>query len=202
MAEKELLDLEESFLELRKLPIAKYIVLSINPNLELFRKKIDSLNYPIWIKLNSNKHKVEIGGIEKACNFEELEKKHRKLQKKFPEKKFIVQENIEGIEIIAGIKQDKTFGKVLMLGRGGTHTEILRDVQFRVLPLTNEEIESAIKELQIQKILEKKKYNTNSLIKLIEKFSKLEIKEADLNPIMLNEKEAIIVDARISISEE
>lgn len=197
----ELLDLENSLEEIKTLPIARYFVLPINADMKKFESKIEKLKFPLWIKLNSSEHKAKIEAIKKVTNFEELKKIHQTLQKKFAGKKFIVQENIEGIEIIVGIKQDKTFGKVLLLGTGGNLTELIQDTEFRILPTEKEEIQSALQELKIHKILEEKNLAIDKLISLISDFSKLKIKEADLNPVIVNEKEALIVDARIELED-
>ena len=198
----ELLDLESSFEELKGLEIAKYLVLPINADLSKFESKILKLKFPLWLKLNSAEHKVKLGAIERVYSFEELKTKHSKLQKQFPGKKFIVQENVDGTEIIAGIKQDKTFEKVLLLGSGGSLAELVKDTEFRVLPINKEEILQALQQLKIFRILQEKNCKIDKLVSLISDFSKLKIEEADLNPIIVNEKEALIVDARISISDE
>jgi hypothetical protein len=197
----ELLDLENSLEEIKSLDLANYLVLPINANLDNFKAKILKLKFPLWIKLNSWEHKLKLGAIKKINSFEDLVKTHSQLQKQFPGKKFILQEDVSGIEIIAGIKTDKTFDKVLLIGAGGTLAEIMQDTESRILPVEKEEIESAIKELKIYKILEEKQANISSLVGLIKKFSDLKIEEADLNPIIVNEKEAVVVDARISLEE-
>lgn len=197
----ELLDLENSFEELKDLPIANYLILPINADLDKFKAKIEKLKFPLWIKLNTSEHKAKIEAIKKVSSYEELKSVHTKLQKQFPGKKFILQENIEGTEIIAGIKQDKTFGKVLLIGTGGSLAELIQDTEFRILPIEKTEIEEAIKELKIYKILEEKNANINKLISLIHDFSKLKIEEADLNPVIVNEKDAVVVDARVRLEE-
>jgi len=201
MEEKELLDLENSFEELKILELAKHLVLPINAKIELWQEKIEKLKFPLWIKLNSSEHKAKIKAIERCFSWLDLEKKYSKLKKSFPDKKFIVQEDVSGVEIIAGIKQDKTFGKVLLVGAGGSLAEIIKDTEFRVLPIEKTEIEEAIKQLKIYKILEEKQANISKLISLVYDFSKLKIEEADLNPIIVNEKEAKVVDARLSLGE-
>ncbi len=197
----ELLDLENSFEELGSLDIAKYLVLPINADLEKFKSKIEKLKFPLWIKLNTSEHKAKLDAIRKVNSFEELKKTHSSLQKKFPGKKFILQENAEGTEIILGIKHDKTFGKVLLLGTGGSLAELIKDTEFRVLPVDKEEIQEALKELKIYKILEQKNLAIDKLVSLILAFSKLKIEEADLNPVIVNEKTAVVVDARISVGD-
>jgi len=197
--EKELLDLENSFIVLEKLPIANYLVLPINANLNKFEKKIKKLKFPLWIKLNTAEHKTKLEAVKKCFDFDELKKIYTKLKKKFPGKKFIIQEDTSGIEFIAGIKQDKTFGKVLLVGSGGTLTEIFKDVAFRVPPLDERDIELTLRELKIYKILKEKNCNISRFVSIIKKFSDIPIKEADLNPIIVNKKEAKVVDARVCI---
>lgn len=197
----ELLDLESSFEEIKNLDLAKFLVLPINADLDKFKSKIEKLKFPMWIKLNTGEHKASLGAVKKVNNFEELVKAHKELQKKFPGKKFILQENTEGTEIILGLKQDKTFGKVLLLGTGGSLAELIKDTEFRVLPIEKEEILAAIKELKIYKILEEKNLAIDKLVSLIKKFSELEIQEADLNPVIVNEKTAVVIDARVSLEE-
>lgn len=194
-----LLDLEMSFQELGSLPVAKHIVLPINASIEKFQDKILKLKFPLWIKLNTSEHKLKINAVKKCQDYQELKSEYKNLQKNFPEKKFLIQENIEGIELIAGIKQDKTFDKVLLIGAGGSQVEQNKDIQFLVLPVEKQEILNSLKQLKIYKQLEN--LATNKLVDLIFQFSQLKISEADLNPIIVNDKEAVIVDARICIQE-
>ncbi|MBI2629665.1 acetate--CoA ligase family protein [Candidatus Pacearchaeota archaeon] len=199
----EFLNIENSFEELKNLPIAGSFILPINADIKKFREKIEKMGFPIWIKLNSPEHKMKIDAVKKARDTRELEEEYSKLKKKFENKKFIIQKNTEGVEIIAGIKTDPIFGKVLLIGAGGSFTEILQDTIQRVLPISRDEINLAIKELKISKVIEEKKYNIARLTDLIEKFAKTaeeKIEEADLNPIIVNEKEAVIVDARLKLS--
>lgn len=195
-----LLDLEHSFEELKSLQIAKHVVLPINADITKFQEKILNLKFPVWIKLNSSEHKLDLDAVKKCSDFKELEKDYQKMRKKFPGKKFIIQENIQGVEIITGIKQDKTFSKVLLLGAGGSQVEQIKDIEFRILPMEKEEILSAIKQLKIYKNIQN--LAVEKLADLIFNFSKLKISEADLNPVILNSKEAIIVDARVQIEED
>lgn len=198
----EMLDLEDSLKELSSLGIAEYLVLPINSSIDKFKDKILKLKFPLWLKLNSPEHKASLGGVGQCSSLEELELKLKQLQKKFPGKKFIVQKNIQGLELIAGLKKDATFGKVLLVGAGGSYTEILQDKTFIILPSSKESIEKALKQLKIFKIIEKKNYKLEKLIDLIYKFSQLNIEEADLNPIILNETQAVIVDARVAPEED
>lgn len=199
----QLLDLEMSFEELKanQIEIAGYYVLPINADISKFEKQIKKIGFPLWLKLNSWEHKLHLGGVEKCSYHEELIKKHNEMKKKFPDKKFVLQKDVKGIEIIAGIKKDKTFGNVLMLGSGGSFAELIKDIEFVILPCEKQEIENAIKELKVYSLLLEKNANLSKLVALLDKFSQISLEEADLNPIIVNENEAVIVDARISISE-
>jgi len=195
----EILDLENSLKVVKGLDLADYIVLPIKSNINNFKKKINKIGFPCWIKVNIPEHKLEKKGVEKCENLDELKKTHDKLKKNFPGKKFIVQKDIEGIEVLAGIKKDKTFNKTLLIAAGGNLTELLQDKSFRIIPLNKKDIHEALKELKIYPIL-KEKGNIKNLVKQIHKLTKIEkIEEADFNPIIVNKKQVKIVDARVSV---
>ena len=196
-----ILDLEMSLEEL-KLPSAKYMVLPINASLDKFKEKILKLHFPLWIKINSAEHKLKLGGVKKVSSYEELKTEYENMKTIFSGKKFILQEDVPGLEIIAGVKKDNTFGRVLLIGAGGSFTELLKDTSFRVLPIDKQEILTALKELKIFKIIEEKNLAINSLVDLLYKFAQKKISEADLNPIILNENQALVVDARIEFEED
>lgn len=195
-----LLDLEQSFEELKDLKIAKFLVLPINSTLDKFESKISKMKFPVWIKLNSSEHKLSLGAVKKASSYQELEKIHLEFKKKFPDKKFIIQENISGTHIIVGIKHDKTFGKILLIGAGGSSVEEKKDIEFRVLPLTKEEISQVLSQLKVYKTIEN--LALTNLVDLIEKISKLKIVDADINPVIVNDKDAFIVDSRLEIEQD
>lgn len=190
-----MLNIIESFenLEKAKLPVAKYKVMKSEAELSSF-------SFPCWLKANISEHKTELKAVLKCASLEQAKENLKELRKKFPTQKIIAQEQIEGIEMIIGIKEDRVFGKLLMIGFGGTFTEIVRDVSFRALPVDRSEIETSLKELKFyQSLVARKKFAIDKFLDLAEKLSKLDIKEADFNPVILNEKGAFIVDARISI---
>jgi hypothetical protein len=190
-----MLELKKSLQILRHLPMAKYILVRDEKDLE-------KMNFPYFMKANVSLHKTEIGGVKKINDLSEARERYKRM-KKIGE--VIIQQNVEGIEMIIGVKEEKVFGKTIMVGFGGIYAEVNKDVSFRALPITRKDAESMIDELRNKKVLDSrgKKYATQKFVTLIEKIGflaeKLHIKELDLNPIILNEKEAIIVDARIEI---
>ncbi len=111
-----------------------------------------------------------------------------------------------GIEVIIGMSKDAQFGPVLMFGLGGILVEILKDVSFRIVPLTLRDAKEMIKETKGYLLLEgyrgQEPVNIPYLAQLIVKVSEFieqnpEIRELDLNPLVAYEDGAICVDARI-----
>jgi acetyl-CoA synthetase (ADP-forming) len=115
-----------------------------------------------------------------------------------------------GEEVIIGLATDATFGKVIMFGLGGIWVEVMKDVSFRVVPLSREDARDMVEEIKGYPLLTgirgKSAKDVDALCDLLVKVSKLaqgseEIMEMDLNPIFVMEKGAIIADARIILSE-
>jgi acetyl-CoA synthetase (ADP-forming) len=111
-----------------------------------------------------------------------------------------------GVEVIIGMNKDVQFGPVLMFGLGGILVEILKDVSFRIVPLTMRDAREMIKEIKGYPLLEgyrgEAPADISCLIDLLLKVSKFvedrpEIKELDLNPIFLYKQGALVVDARV-----
>jgi hypothetical protein len=179
----------ESFDLLKILPIANFKVVTS-------KKDLGGFSFPCFLKIDSAEHKTEIGGVLKCNSFIDAEKNLSILQRNFPDKKVILQEHIDGIEMIIGIKEDAVFGNVLMIGAGGIGVEIYKDISFRVLPVSRKDIDTMFQELKIKEIVKRKKVNFEKFLDIAEKVSKLKISELDLNPVIVNEKGAWIVDAR------
>lgn len=180
----------ECFERMRKLPLAKTIVI---------KKEIDliKLKFPYYMKASIGKHKLEKKAVLRIENLEEAKKEYNRLKKEFKKTPILIQEQVIGTEMILGLKEDKVFGKLLLIGFGGINAEILKDVQFRSIPLSRGEILKAISELKLYETLsQRKKYAIDKFVDLTYEVSKLSFKELDLNPVILNEKDAVIVDAR------
>jgi acetyltransferase len=114
-----------------------------------------------------------------------------------------------GVEIIVGTKIDDQFGPIIMFGLGGVLVEVLKDVSFRVLPLTPEGAGEMMSEIKASAILDGVRGNPpvdkEAIKKLLVKVSEIiesypEIREMDLNPVIVHEKGLSIVDARIILN--
>jgi len=188
-----MLDLINSFKLLKGLPIAQWKVVKNE-------KSLIALKFPYYMKVSIPEHKAEKKGVFRCETLEEARKNYRQMKKHFPGKRIIVQEEKRGKEMVLGLKNDEVFGKTFMIGFGGVDIEAVRDVSFRAMPLNKDEIIDMLKELKGYKaLIRREPYALKKFIDLAYKVSKLRFSELDLNPVILNEKEAIIVDARIRI---
>jgi acetyltransferase len=111
-----------------------------------------------------------------------------------------------GLEVIVGIFTDPQYGPVLMFGLGGIFTEIYRDVQFCLLPASEEELRHMIQTITGYPLLAgirgRPAKDLRKLIELMKRVAQLVIDnpgfdQVDLNPVLVYEQGAIVVDARI-----
>lgn len=111
-----------------------------------------------------------------------------------------------GIQVIVGMNKDPQFGPVLMFGLGGILVELLKDVSFRIVPVTKRDAAEMIREIKGYPLLEgyrgQEPANIDALQDIIMRVSQFvertpEIKELDLNPIFAYRDKAVSVDARI-----
>jgi acyl-CoA synthetase (NDP forming) len=111
-----------------------------------------------------------------------------------------------GVEVIVGMSKDAQFGPVLMFGLGGILVEVLKDVSFRIVPVTERDAREMIKEIKGYPVLQgyrgQKPVSIPALEQLIVNVSRFVeenplIKELDLNPIFAYPDKAVAVDARI-----
>ncbi len=116
-----------------------------------------------------------------------------------------------GVEVIIGTKLDDQFGPVIMFGMGGVLVEILKDVAFRVLPISPTTARQMIDEIRSAPLLNgyrgQAPCDKKALRRLLLKCSELieaypQIVEMDLNPVIAHEKGVSIVDARILLRPE
>lgn len=114
-----------------------------------------------------------------------------------------------GVEVIIGMSRDVHFGPVLMFGLGGILVEILKDVSFRIVPLTRKDAVSMIREIKGYPLLEGYRgqevvdiSKLEDMLLMVSDFAEHhpEIKEIDLNPVFAYADGATTVDARIILS--
>ncbi len=182
-------------------------------------KAAEDLRYPVVLKAASPDvlHKSDIGvlkvGIE---NDFELRVAYREIlsniDRYLPEAELwgvSVQEMITGgREVILGSNDDPQFGPVLMFGLGGVYVEVLKDVSFRLAPLTKEDAKQMVLETRSYPLLQgvrgDPRADVEAVVDALLRLSQLvtdwpQIKELDINPLMVLEADrgAVAVDVRI-----
>ncbi len=126
----------------------------------------------------------------------------------------LIQEMVtEGKEIIMGISNDPQFGHMIMFGLGGIYVEVMKDISFRIVPLSKEDVHEMVREIKAFPLLRGVRGETEADIEAIEKslliLSQMavdfpQIAEADINPLLVRKKgEGLIaIDARFTIGGE
>ena len=115
-----------------------------------------------------------------------------------------------GVEVIMGMYKDPQFGPMLMFGLGGVLVEVLKDVAFRIVPLTQRDAEQMVREIKGYPVLEgyrgQPPADIEALVQALLKLSRFVdrmpvIKELDLNPVLAYSDGLTVVDARIVLED-
>jgi len=196
------------------IPVTKFKLAKIESEAAEFAEE---LGFPVVLKIVSPDiiHKSDAGGVMVNLKSNvEVQDAYRKILENA--KKYKATAKIAGVlvqemapqstEVIIGAIKDTQFGQTLMFGLGGIFVELLKDVTFRVAPITREDAHEMVTEVKAYPLL-KGYRNTppadiDAIINILLSTSKLimdypEIKELDLNPIMAYADGAKTVDARI-----
>lgn len=175
------------------------------------------IGYPVVLKVTSKKitHKSDAGGVRLGVTTrEEVERAYEEILTSVAQKHpHTVIEGITvqraarpGLEVIIGMYKDVQFGPVLMFGLGGILVEVLKDVSFRIVPLTKKDAASMIREIKGYPLLEgyrgREAVDVSSLEEALLKLSGFietypEVKEFDLNPVFAYRDGILAVDARV-----
>ncbi|MDH3192623.1 MAG: acetate--CoA ligase family protein [Nitrosopumilus sp.] len=200
------------------LPLPKSALAKTEDEAIKIAKKI---GYPVVMKIASPQiiHKSDAGGVKVNLTndneirnaFKTIIKNAKKYNKNAEIKGVLIVEMIKGgKELIIGSKLELGFGPVIMLGMGGIYVEVLKDVTFKLAPVTDIEADDMIASIKTQKLLQgvrgEKPSDIAKLSECIQRLSQLvadfkEIKELDMNPVLVLEKGngCKILDVRIGL---
>lgn len=162
-------------------------------------------------------HKTDAGAV--SLNIKSIEEANlawnsmeNKIKKENPGAQIegiLMQKMGVGREVIIGMKRDITFGPIILFGLGGILAEAINDTTLRVAPVDKDEALQMIQEIKGINILNgmrgEKSVDFDALADIIVNLSKLaiehsEVQEIDLNPVMVTNTVAVIVDARVMIN--
>ncbi|PIU28290.1 MAG: acyl-CoA synthetase, partial [Candidatus Hydromicrobium americanum] len=163
------------------------------------------IGYPLVLKIVSPNilHKTDVGGVKIGIdNEKELEENYNQIL--FSVSKYMPDANIRGIlvqefikdkkETIIGMSEDPQFGPMIMFGLGGIYVEALKDVSFRIAPLSRQVAREMVEEIKTIKLLKgirgEDPSDIDSIIEIILRVSQLvtdfpEIIEMDINPLFV-----------------
>ena len=173
-----------------------------------------ALGFPVVLKAVGPAilHKTEVGGVRLDLRDEKaVSAAARDLKKRLGDDltDFLLQPMVPGgVEVIAGVTNDSTFGPLVLYGSGGTLVELMADVAFRLLPLTDVDVESMVNEVRGSALLRGYRGAANldeaALKDLLLRLSALaeacpEVRELDLNPVKVLPRGVRVVDARVRV---
>jgi acetyltransferase len=175
----------------------------------------ESMGFPVVVKVDSEAidHKSDRGGVavnlsDAAAVRSAVEEMQSRLGE-FGKLRFLVQKFLSGgRELILGARAERKLGHLLMFGLGGIYVEILKDVVFKITPVTGVEAREMLASIRTRALLDGvrggKGVDKDGIVNLIQRLSLLltdlpMIQEMDLNPVMAFERHVTAVDGRVRI---
>ncbi len=183
-------------------------------------KKSKEIGFPLVAKIVSADilHKTDVGGVKVGLRSEDEVKKafddmYHRLKEKFDVKGVLLEKMVpNGVELIIGLQNDSQFGPSIMVGLGGIYTELLKDVSFRVLPITKDDAIKMLNSLRGRDILKgfrgSKTVNMDMISEAIVNIGTLGVDLAgkyesiDFNPVVVYPDGYFVVDAKIILKEK
>ena len=185
-------------------------------------KQAKKIGFPLVMKVVSPQilHKTDVGGVKVGLdNVNDVKKTFKDMYGRLSKKKGVEVKGIllekmvpKGVELIVGIQNDPQFGPVIMVGLGGIMTEVMKDVAFRLLPITTSDAKSMLNELKGSALLKgfrgSEPIDTNMVAKMLVQIGKLGVENADyinsvdFNPVVVYPKSHFVVDAKIILDKE
>ena len=180
----------------------------------------EALGFPVVLKVVSPDilHKSDVGGVvvdlksphEVRTAYEAIVNNVAKHTPGARVRGVLVQQMASpSLEVVIGMTKDPTFGPALMFGLGGVFVEVLRDVAFRIAPITEADAWEMVREIRAFEVLQgvrgQEPSDIGALVDILLKVSRLvvehgEIDQLDLNPIFVYAEGAVVVDARILLA--
>jgi len=197
------------FLERHQIPIATGALAHTPEGAVIAAQKC---TYPVALKIVAPKwvHKWDRGGVLlNVGSDEEVVAGFRALEAKVEGEQpwgILVQKQLEGKEVLLGIKQDATFGPVVVCGWGGIYTEALKDVAQTLAPIDESQAQDLLATLKVYPLLQGVRGEApvalSELARALAALSRLAVaepalKEVDLNPVIVNQQGCWAVDARL-----
>ena len=217
--QKEIVEFQaQEILKAYNLPVPKTaLARSSNEAVEIAAR----FGYPVVLKIASPNisHKTDVDGVKlNLKNSDEVRKVFLEITGRTA--RFRPDAHITGClvqemapkdckEVIVGFKRDDQFGPLIMFGLGGIYVEVLKDISFRLGPLTRNDSQKMIREIKSYMLLKgfrgERPINFNAVEDIILTMSQLamdfhQIYEAEFNPILVNAEQAFVADVRMTLT--
>ncbi len=168
-----------------------------------------AIGFPLVLKGVGPLHKSDVGGVRTGVrNAAEAQDVWRELMAIEGVTGVLVQEQVEGTEVILGASHAGDFGHLILFGLGGIHTEVMQDIRFALAPVTRSESIRMIRSIRafplLQGVRGQRGVSLDLLADYLMRLGRLvtdfpEIKELDLNPVKGFGADLVVVDARIIV---
>ncbi len=210
----------KQIMKLLEIKTTDYQVATDKSEAKVMARKI---GFPVVMKIVSPQviHKTDAGGVklnvnsdnEVAAAFDEITRNARNYNAKADIRGVLIEKMVKpSTEIIIGVTRDPTFGPAIMFGLGGIFVELLKDVSFRIAPITQSDAKEMINEIKALPMLQGFRGGPNvdlkNIVETLLKVSKFtidyidDILEIDLNPIFAYDDHLLTVDARVILTEK
>ena len=210
-------ELSKGILEEYGVSVPKYALVKSSKDAASAAKKV---GFPLVMKVVSPEilHKTDVGGVKvgvsKTSDVKDTFKDmYKRLSKESDVKGILLEEMVpSGVELIVGIQNDPQFGPVIMTGMGGIMTEIMKDVSFRMLPITKSDALSMLEELRGVNLLKgfrgSEPIDMDMVCDMLVKIGTMAMDNADyinsidFNPVVVYPKSYKVVDAKIILNDK
>ena len=204
----------KALLDAYDIPVTHEVVVTSVEDAKAFANKV---GYPVVLKGSSTTmtHKTELNLVELGIKDDaSLEKAYAAISERGGKELdgILVQEMIQGTrELVAGLVTDPQFGPTVMFGLGGIYTEVLKDVTFRVAPLSETDARNMIEEFRAHKMLNefrgKPAVDKDLLVKILMNLGRIglenpEVAEIDINPFIVSGNKPVAVDALVILKQK
>lgn len=180
----------------------------------------ESIGYPVALKIASPQisHKTDVDGVKVnipdpealLATFRDVTARAQRMRPDAYIAGCLIQEMApsDSREVIIGFKRDDQFGPLLMFGLGGIYVEILKDISFRLAPLSQDDAKDIISEIKSYMLLKglqgDKPVDFETLQQIILAMSRFArdfpmVLEAEFNPVLVNHDRAVVADVRLTL---
>ena len=168
--------------------------------------------YPVVVKMLSRMaaHKSEVGGVILDVHGDEAVADAFRKVARDSQQVLVSRQISSGLEVIVGVVNDPSFGHVVLVGLGGLYVEAFGDVVFRAIPITEADVHDMLRQnRRLSRALgaarRGRPLQREALVRLILSIGRFaednpSLREVDLNPVIVTETQACVVDAKVKFA--